>query len=125
MDKANQWVLLLQIIYWKRLDMMMDYLFGCLWLLTLLSYRDVLLAKLKMSAISTYSINLQRQHLRSIKVSDIVCRDDPLFYLLEPFLGAYGIQGPESYLYTSRSGCLDVDGINDVAEYSETIVSIV
>lgn len=77
-----------------------------------------------MSAISTFSINLQRQHLRSIKVSGIVRSDDPIFYLLETILGAYGIQGPESYLYTSRSGCLDVDGINDVAEYSETIVSI-
>ncbi|KAI9269056.1 P-loop containing nucleoside triphosphate hydrolase protein [Phascolomyces articulosus] len=34
---------------------------------------------------------------------------------------AYGLQGPESFLYTSRSGCLDVEGINDVTEYSETI----
>ncbi|KAI9495701.1 P-loop containing nucleoside triphosphate hydrolase protein [Zychaea mexicana] len=34
---------------------------------------------------------------------------------------AYGLQGPESFLYTSRSGCLDVEGINDVTEYGETI----
>lgn len=35
----------------------------------------------------------------------------------------FGLQGPESYLYTSRSGCLDVDGIDDVQDYQDTIVS--
>ncbi|KAI8146457.1 P-loop containing nucleoside triphosphate hydrolase protein [Fennellomyces sp. T-0311] len=34
---------------------------------------------------------------------------------------AYGLQGPESFLYTSRSNCLDVEGINDVTEYGETV----
>ncbi|CAG8455158.1 9930_t:CDS:10 [Scutellospora calospora] len=33
----------------------------------------------------------------------------------------FGIQGPESYLYTSKSGCLDVDGIDDTKDYSETL----
>ncbi|CAG8485432.1 14771_t:CDS:10 [Dentiscutata erythropus] len=33
----------------------------------------------------------------------------------------FGIQGPESYLYTCKSGCLDVDGIDDTKDYSETI----
>ncbi|KAF7724587.1 class II myosin [Apophysomyces ossiformis] len=33
----------------------------------------------------------------------------------------FGLQGPESYLYTSRSGCLDVDGINDGDDYYETV----
>ncbi|KAM3585942.1 class II myosin [Umbelopsis sp. WA50703] len=33
----------------------------------------------------------------------------------------FGLQGPESYLYTSKSGCLDVDGIDDVQDYQETI----
>ncbi|GAB5592085.1 class II myosin [Umbelopsis nana] len=33
----------------------------------------------------------------------------------------FGLQGPESYLYTSRSGCLDVDGIDDVQDFQETI----
>ncbi|OZJ01921.1 Myosin-1, partial [Bifiguratus adelaidae] len=33
----------------------------------------------------------------------------------------FGLQGPESYLYTSRSGCLDVAGINDVSDFGETI----
>ncbi|CAG8462906.1 1750_t:CDS:10 [Ambispora leptoticha] len=31
------------------------------------------------------------------------------------------LQGPESYLYTSRSGCLDVDGIDDMQDFSDTI----
>jgi myosin-1 len=35
----------------------------------------------------------------------------------------FGLQGPESYLYTSRSGCLEVQGIDDVADFTETIVS--
>ncbi|CAG8616843.1 14409_t:CDS:10 [Funneliformis mosseae] len=33
----------------------------------------------------------------------------------------FGIQGPESYLYTSKSNCLDVDGIDDNKDYSETL----
>ncbi|CAG8541360.1 16426_t:CDS:10, partial [Acaulospora morrowiae] len=33
----------------------------------------------------------------------------------------FGIQGPESYLYTSRSQCLDVDGIDDSKDYSDTL----
>ena len=34
----------------------------------------------------------------------------------------FGIQGPESYLYTNGSGCLDVQGIDDVNDFSETLV---
>ncbi|KAH8883823.1 myosin-1 [Thozetella sp. PMI_491] len=33
----------------------------------------------------------------------------------------FGVQGPETYLYTSRSKCLDVDGIDDLAEFEETL----
>ncbi|ORY95452.1 P-loop containing nucleoside triphosphate hydrolase protein [Syncephalastrum racemosum] len=33
----------------------------------------------------------------------------------------FGLQGPESYLYTSRSGCLDVEGINDVNDFDDTL----
>ncbi|CAG8548975.1 7493_t:CDS:10 [Paraglomus occultum] len=33
----------------------------------------------------------------------------------------FGIQGPESYLYTNGSGCLDVHGIDDVNDFSETL----
>lgn len=33
----------------------------------------------------------------------------------------YGIQKPETYVYTSRSKCFDVDGIDDVAEFQDTL----
>ncbi|KAI3394634.1 hypothetical protein diail_2498 [Diaporthe ilicicola] len=33
----------------------------------------------------------------------------------------FGVQKPETYLYTSRSKCLDVDGIDDLAEFQETL----
>lgn len=36
----------------------------------------------------------------------------------------FGIQGPEAYAYTSRSNCLDVQDIDDVKDFTETIVSI-
>ncbi|KAI9316719.1 P-loop containing nucleoside triphosphate hydrolase protein [Dichotomocladium elegans] len=56
-------------------------------------------------------------------------RNFHIFYQLtkaapEEYQSAYGLQGPESYLYTSRSGCLDVEGIDDVAEYAETIATM-
>lgn len=33
----------------------------------------------------------------------------------------FGIQKPETYVYTSRSKCLDVDGIDDLAEFEDTL----
>ncbi|KAK4229718.1 putative myosin-5 [Podospora fimiseda] len=33
----------------------------------------------------------------------------------------FGIQKPETYLYTSKSKCLNVDGIDDLAEYQDTL----
>jgi len=33
----------------------------------------------------------------------------------------FGVQKPETYLYTSKSQCLDVDGIDDLAEYQDTL----
>lgn len=42
---------------------------------------------------------------------------------LTSYIETFGIQGPESYVYTSRSNCLTVPGIDDVADYAETIVS--
>ncbi|KAK4458800.1 P-loop containing nucleoside triphosphate hydrolase protein [Cladorrhinum samala] len=33
----------------------------------------------------------------------------------------FGIQKPETYLYTSKSKCLDVDGIDDLAEFQDTL----
>ncbi|KAH7133438.1 P-loop containing nucleoside triphosphate hydrolase protein [Dactylonectria estremocensis] len=33
----------------------------------------------------------------------------------------FGLQKPETYVYTSRSKCFDVDGIDDVAEFQDTL----
>ncbi|KAM7206724.1 myosin-1 [Rhypophila sp. PSN 637] len=33
----------------------------------------------------------------------------------------FGVQTPETYAYTSRSKCLDVDGIDDIADFAETL----
>ena len=44
-------------------------------------------------------------------------------HVTEPDLEAYGLQGPEAYAYTSLSNCLDVQGIDDVQDFGETIVS--
>lgn len=33
----------------------------------------------------------------------------------------FGIQQPETYIYTSRSKCFDVDGIDDVADFQDTL----
>lgn len=35
---------------------------------------------------------------------------------------AFGLQGPEAYAYTSRSGCLDVKSVNDISDFKETLV---
>jgi myosin heavy subunit len=45
------------------------------------------------------------------------------FNLVTSVVEQFGLQGPESYLFTSRSGCLDVEGIDDVQDYHDTIVS--
>lgn len=34
---------------------------------------------------------------------------------------ALGLQGPSAYAYTAKSGCLDVHGIDDVADWNETL----
>lgn len=41
--------------------------------------------------------------------------------LVPPATEMYGIQGPESYVYTSRSGCLDVPSIDDLDDFAETL----
>ncbi|KAK3329495.1 P-loop containing nucleoside triphosphate hydrolase protein [Apodospora peruviana] len=33
----------------------------------------------------------------------------------------FGIQKPETYIYTSRSKCFNVDGIDDIADFADTI----
>jgi myosin I len=56
-------------------------------------------------------------------------RDERNFHIFYQFSKAasaaqrenYGIQGPEAYSYIANSQCLDVDGIDDVADFAETI----
>jgi myosin I len=42
-------------------------------------------------------------------------------YAPENYRQTFGIQQPQSYLYTSRSKCYDVDGIDDQAEFADTV----
>ncbi|KAL7273155.1 class II myosin [Rhizina undulata] len=37
------------------------------------------------------------------------------------YRSTFGIQTPDSYLYTSKAKCLEVPGIDDVAEYEDTL----
>ncbi|KKF95148.1 Myosin-1 [Ceratocystis platani] len=39
----------------------------------------------------------------------------------ETYRSTFGIQKPETYVYTSQSRCYDVDGIDDLAEYQDTL----
>lgn len=39
-----------------------------------------------------------------------------------PFSEAFGLQGPDAYAYTSISNCLEVQGIDDVKDFRETLV---
>ena len=39
----------------------------------------------------------------------------------ENYRQIFGVQKPEQYVYTSRSGCTSVDNMDDVAEFQETI----
>src|SRR6185312_1006233 len=33
----------------------------------------------------------------------------------------FGVQKPETYIYTSRSKCFNVDGIDDLADFDDTL----
>ncbi|CAO3593922.1 unnamed protein product [Absidia cylindrospora] len=53
-------------------------------------------------------------------------RNFHIFYQLtkaapQEYKEQFGLQGPESFLYTSKSNCLNVDGMDDVKEYQETL----
>ncbi|CAI7598339.1 unnamed protein product [Penicillium pancosmium] len=39
----------------------------------------------------------------------------------QKYRDTFGVQQPQSYLYTSRSKCYDVPGIDDVAEFKDTL----
>jgi myosin-1 len=53
-------------------------------------------------------------------------RNFHIFYQLtkgapQKYRDSFGLQQPQSYLYTSRSKCYDVPGIDDVAEFKDTL----
>lgn len=53
-------------------------------------------------------------------------RNFHIFYQLTKAASAsqresYGIQEPSAYTYTSRAGCLNVDGIDDVSDWKDTL----
>ncbi|KAG6021247.1 class II myosin [Claviceps sp. Clav32 group G5] len=53
-------------------------------------------------------------------------RNFHIFYQLtkgasQQYQELFGIQKPETYAYTSRSKCFDVEGIDDVADFQETL----
>lgn len=53
-------------------------------------------------------------------------RNFHIFYQLtkgasQHYRETFGVQKPETYIYTSRSKCLSVDGIDDLAEYADTL----
>ena len=81
-----------------------------------------------MSVISIYFINSLKLLLLNTKVHNFLYvlkrlrLIRSLTKLLYWFIEQFGIQGPESYLYTSKSNCLDVDGIDDTKDYEETLV---
>ncbi|CAO3650595.1 unnamed protein product [Cunninghamella echinulata] len=53
-------------------------------------------------------------------------RNFHIFYQLtkvapQQYKEQYGLQGPESFLYTSKSKCLNVDGIDDAKDFDDTL----
>jgi hypothetical protein len=72
-----------------------------------------------MSVISTYFTSSPRE-LQTINEVDTSSHSvQPVDVVLAEM---FGLQGPESYAYTSQSNCLEVSDIDDVHDYSETIV---
>lgn len=49
-------------------------------------------------------------------------RDDIFYSANCPNAEDFGLQGPEAYAYTSMSNCLEVQDIDDVKDYADTIV---
>ena len=43
---------------------------------------------------------------------------------LIPTTEIFGLQGPESYAFTSMSNCLEVQDVDDIKEFHDTIVSL-
>src|SRR4051812_48443731 len=102
MRRANRLAPISRITFWKRREW---------W------------ARLRMNETFIFSISSQRLRPRSIEVS---------YYCYPTSFGGFhtncshvtdnfGIQQPQSYLYTSRSKCFDVQGIDDASDFAETL----
>ena len=71
-----------------------------------------------MSEISTSSTSLRRRlHQPTEVYFPTIMSHKSLLRIQETF----GVQQPQSYVYTSRSKCYDVDGIDDHAEFKDTL----
>lgn len=79
------------------------------------------LGRSRMNETSIYSTNLPRQHLRTIEVGLVVPFDSSNSKFL---LDNFGVQQPQSYTYTSRSKCFDVEGMNDAADFKDTLAAM-
>ena len=77
-----------------------------------------LLDRLQMSVISTSSISLQRRHHQNFKVRHLF---RTIGMELIRRIEIFGIQDPRKHNYTKLSGCFDVQGIDDVAEFQDTL----
>lgn len=73
-----------------------------------------------MSVTSTSSTNSLRVLRMNKGVSSSTSSNSQM---LSVFADAFGLQGPETYTYTSMSNCLEVQDIDDVKDYAQTIVS--
>jgi myosin-1 len=83
---------------------------------TMADRRTALLGRSETRETFTFSTSSPRAPARSKKVG---ASGRPRADVAE----AFGLQGPDAYAYTSRSGCLDVRSINDVSDFQETMVS--
>ena len=71
-----------------------------------------------MNEIFIYSTNSRRLHLRTIEVGAELERS---VAWLTRCTEIFGVQQPQSYSYTSRSKCFDVQGIDDSGEFKDTL----
>jgi myosin I len=69
-----------------------------------------------MNEIFIFFINLQKLLHRIIEVFFSF-----ILFEINTYLDRFGVQRPESYLYTSRSKCYSADGIDDQADFTSTL----
>ena len=85
---------------------------------TIFSKSHALLDKRGTKGTSTSSTNSPKQHRQNTEVGRLLTRGT--IWLIK-ILDAFALQGPESYDYLRLSNCLDVPGINDAADFKDTL----